>query len=610
MELGRNLKLTDRLSAHMFHEMGAHPSPAEQRSWQISLPELAQDLIDTGLSEIQILMEYQLPYTSKRIDAVLCGTNPKTKRPTIVAIELKQWTSMETIEGTDDLVRIAAYGNQPILHPAEQVRRYCEHLADLNRYIENSQVNLLGVAYLHNWLGTHGVELDFIKPSPTSQIFIGSEKSKWHEFLRSNLSTLDTDLVADDFLSAKLAPTKQLMDLAAAEIQHQEQFVLLDEQKVAFSLVMKAVRDSAGSNLKTAIIVAGGPGTGKSVIALALLGELSRLGKTTLHATGSKAFRNSLRKIAGARAPQIQKLFSYFNSFMAAEPNGLDVLICDEAHRIRETSANRYTKADLRTGMPQINELLRAARVPIFFLDSHQVVRKGEPGTPEYIEKSAEKLGIQTVRVDLDGQFRCGGSRLYENWVLELLNLQATGVANWESDQNFEVKIADSPEDMESFLLGKLTDGFKARMTAGYCWTWHDPNEDGTLPKDVQIGDWAKPWNVKGDRGVGGYLSGELWAIDPKGFDKIGCVYTAQGFEYDWNGVIFGPDLVWRSDKWVGVPSGSKDPDMRAVPPEQFEQLVRNTYKVLLTRGLAGTILYSVDPETQDYLNSQISESN
>jgi hypothetical protein len=291
---------------------------------------------------------------------------------------------------------------------------------------------------------------------------------------------------------------------------------------------------------------------------------------------------------------------------MTAEKNSLDVILCDEAHRIRDTSANRYTKADLRKGTPQLHELLNVARVPVFLLDSNQVVRKGETGTPEYIENEARAMGLQVIRIDLDGQFRCGGSRLYENWLNAFLELEEKGFISWTEDPNFKVEVVNSPEQMESQLRDLASEGYKSRITAGYCWTWHDPNPDGTLPFDVKIGEWSKPWNVKGDRGVGGYMSGELWAIDPKGFDQIGCVYTAQGFEYDWNGVIFGPDLVWRSNKWVGVASGSKDPAMKGISEKQFDVLVKNTYKVLLTRGLAGTLLFSVDPETQEYFKRQL----
>jgi hypothetical protein len=601
-EMAVNDTLVEKLSAQMLFQMGNSPSPAEKRAWKNSLIEMSEVFIECGLGEITLLVEYQLPYSSKRIDLVAIGSDPKNETPAVMAIELKQWTSASNYEGALDALKIDAYGSTPVLHPITQVSRYCEYLADFNHFLSNDQTKLYGVAYLHNWLAPNNSALNLVAPSQNGVLFTGSQKSALKDYVLKRISPKYSEQFTDDFLQAKIAPTKQLMSLAAEEIKTREQFRLLDEQQVAYSVTLNALRTAEASNTKTAVIITGGPGTGKSVIALSLLGELSRRGKSTLHATGSKAFRNSLRKIAGNRAPQVQKLFSYFNSFMTAEKNSLDVVICDEAHRIRETSANRYTKADLRTGTPQLHELLNVARVPVFLLDSNQVVRKGETGTPEYIEVEAKKLGLEVIRVDLDGQFRCGGSRLYETWLNGFLGLGDGEEIDWSEDPNFKVLIADSPEAMESQLREFESEGYKSRITAGYCWTWNDPNSDGSLPRDVVIGDWSKPWNVKGDRGVGGYMSGELWAIDPKGFDQIGCVYTAQGFEYDWNGVIFGPDLVWRSGAWTSNISGSKDPAMRGVSIDQFETLVKNTYKVLLTRGLVGTILYSVDPETQAHL--------
>jgi hypothetical protein len=606
-EMALSKTLVEKLSAQMLFQMGNSPSPAEKRSWENSLVEICEILILCGLGEVNLLIEYQLPYSSKRIDVIAIGSNPKNESPTIIVIELKQWTNASLIEGALDSLKIDSYGNTPILHPVVQVSRYCEYLNDFNRYVSDENTNLFGIAYLHNWIDTNNTALDLIQPTANGMLFTANQKNKLKEFLTARISSNFSDQITDDFLNSKVAPTKQLMQLAAEEVKNREQFRLLDEQQIAYSMVMKALRDAETSNTKTAVIITGGPGTGKSVIALSLLGELSRRGKTTLHATGSKAFRNSLRKVAGARSPQVQKLFSYFNSFMTAERNSLDVIICDEAHRIRETSANRYTKADLRTGTPQLHELLNVARVPVFLLDSNQVVRKGETGTPEYIENEARSLGLKVIRVDLDGQFRCGGSRLYETWLNGFLNLEDATAINWSSDPNFSVLVADSPSEIVEKLRAFESEGFKSRITAGYCWTWNDPNDDGTLPNDVKIGNWSRPWNVKGDRGVGEYMSGELWAIDPKGFDQIGCVYTAQGFEYDWNAVIFGPDLVWRSGKWIGDRSGSKDPAMRGIAPEHFETLVKNTYKVLLTRGLVGTILFSVDEETQAHFKKLFS---
>jgi DUF2075 family protein len=604
LEWSNSSILVTKLTEQMHFQMGNFPSESEKKSWANSLRELTALLVDAGLNDLNVLLEYQLPYSSKRIDALLVGSHPKNRNPVVIAVELKQWTSAELFEGMSDVVKIAAYGNSPILHPSLQVKNYCEYLLDFNRFVSSDSTEIYGVVYLHNWLNNRNPAIDQIGPSNKTLLFLGSEKGAFKDFLKERIVSSNSELFTDDLLAAKIAPTKQLLSVAADEIKNREQFKLLDEQQVAYSLVMKAVRDAELSNTKTAVIITGGPGSGKSVIALSLLGELSRRGKTCLHATGSRAFRNSLRKIAGARAPQVQKMFSYFNSFMASDGNSLEVLICDEAHRIRETSANRYTKAELRTGTPQLHELLNVARVPVFLLDSNQVVRKGETGTPEYIEREAQSMGLKTLRVDLDGQFRCGGSKLYENWISGFLELQNENKFTWEPDSNFHVELVESPSEMEERLEKHNSEGFKARMTAGYCWQWHDPNPDGSLPLDVVIGEWKKPWNVKSDRSIGGYLSGELWAIDPKGFDQIGCVYTVQGFEYDWNGVIMGPDLVWRTDKWVAIPSGSKDPAMKGVDPSNYERLIKNTYKVLFTRGLVGTYIYSVDEETQNYLRS------
>jgi DUF2075 family protein len=410
---------------------------------------------------------------------------------------------------------------------------------------------------------------------------------------------------ADLLLNAREAPSRQLLTVAAAEIQEREQFVLLDEQRVAYNLVLHAVEKARSSDTKQVVIVSGGPGTGKSVIALSLLGELARQGRTVLHATGSRSFTQTLRKVAGHRSSRTKAIFKYFNSFIEAEKNGLDVLILDEAHRIRETSANRWTKAAARTGRPQVEELISAARVPVFLLDEHQTVRPGELGSIQDITAYAESLGLPVHLIRLDDQFRCGGSVAYVEWVLRLLGLSPGGPIPWAGDDRFRLQTAESPQELEAAMKAEQDRGYTARITAGYCWPWSDPLPDNTLIYDVVIGSWSRPWNLKGDRAVGGAPPSALWATDPAGFGQVGCVYTAQGFEYDWNGVIIGPDLVWRGDCWVAQRSGSKDPDFRSVktvPNEEFDRLVRNVYKVLLTRGMVGTVIYSTDDETQEML--------
>ncbi len=189
------------------------------------------------------------------------------------------------------------------------------------------------------------------------------------------------------------------------------------------------------------------------------------------------------------------------------------------------------------------------------------------------------------------------------NWVLRLLGLGPGLPEVWTGDDHFTVAAVDSPRRLEDLLRSKLDAGYSARMTAGFCWPWSEPRKDDTLVHDVRIGDWTRPWNVKGDRAVGQAPASALWATMDGGFEQVGCVYTAQGFEYDYNGVIIGPDLVVRNGRLITVRAASRDPALtRGTDDEEADRLIRNTYKVLLTRGMLGTLLYSADAETQTFL--------
>lgn len=600
----------EQMMAQMLATTGRRPSPGEVRSWKASLPILANDLVAAGLGNVEVLVEHQLPLSSGRIDAILAGHHPISGDPSYVLIELKQWSSAETYDNEPSLVQIAAYGNSPVLHPVLQVSGYRQYLLDFLPALSGVPERVSAVAYLHNATDQQVLGLRELPSSEQARMFTGQRKGDFMDFLRTKLSTEvgGTD-AADSLLGMKSGPSKQLLTVVAAELQDRTQFVLLDEQRVAYELVLHEVERARASDSKCVIVVTGGPGTGKSVIALSLLGELARQGRSVLHATGSRSFTLTMRQIAGRGSTRVKGMFKYFNSFMSAERNGLDVLILDEAHRIRETSANRWTRAAFRSDRAQVDELLDAARVPVFLLDEYQVVRPGEMGTVAAIEQAAEAKGLRVLRVSLDDQFRCGGSEAYVRWVQRLLGLEDGGPCEWDPDSNFELKTASSPRALEDLLDEKSSEGYGARMTAGYCWRWSDPTPEGGLVNDVVIGDWAHPWNVRADRAVGGFPPSALWASDPAGFSQVGCVYTAQGFEYDWNGVILGPDLVWRTDRWVPVRDANKDPDFKSrtkVSDVEFGLLLINVYKVLLTRGMVGTVVYSCDPETQELLNSLI----
>ena len=588
---------------------GTPPGDREVRSWERSIPALAGLLVDSGLEEVEVLVEYQLPLSSKRVDAVVCGVHPRTGRDSHVLVELKQWTKARPVEGAPDLCLVDGLGAREVLTPSDQVGGYCRYLRDFAAVFDGEGAQLAGVAYLHNATVTN--EVAWLADRATDEdrcLFTAADRGGFGDFLRGRLSPRSGADAADRLLGGKIAPSKELMKLAADEVRDREQFVLLDEQQVAYSLVRRAVTRARESDHKEVVVVTGGPGSGKSVIALSLLGEMHRLGYTALHATGSRSFTITLRDTAGRHSSRVQSLFKYFNNFTQAPRNGLDVLLCDEAHRIRATSAHQYTRAADRTGKPQVEELIDAALVPVFLLDQFQVVRPGEIGTVAAIERAAADRGLPVRHVPLDGQFRNGGSAVYDQWVRRLLDLEPGGPARWEGDEGrYRLWVAESPSTLEAELSSRLAGGDSARMTAGFCWPWSEPADRETLVPDVRIGDWHKPWNVKGDRSVGAAPKSALWATAEGGFEQVGCIYTAQGFEYSWNGVIFGPDLVRRGGQWVAVRSASRDPQLASKTDDhEFGRLVRNVYKVLLTRGLRGTVLYSTDPETLDFFRALV----
>ncbi|MDG3016738.1 DUF2075 domain-containing protein [Speluncibacter jeojiensis] len=607
--------LIEQLLEQMLFTTGRRASEAEQRSWARSLPVFARDLVDAGLGDIEMLIEYHLPLTSQRADVVLAGVHPDTGAPSYVVVELKQWSSAYRFENSPELVEVPGMTGGPKLHPVAQVRGYCDYLADFAKAVADQPDALAGMAYLHNATDPAAVaDLRSFPTSITGRLFAATDREDMTVFLRSRLSTSPAGHAAGDTLMrSAVAPSQQLLKVAAAEVRDRPQFHLLGNQQLAVDLVLHAVEHARAADSKRIIVVTGGPGSGKSVIALSLVGELARRGRTVLHATGSRSFTQTLRKVAGHRAPRVQKMFKYFNQFMTAERNGLDVLILDEAHRIRETSVDRYTKAELRTDRPQIDELIAAARVPVFLLDEHQIVRPGEMGSLEQIRQQAKSLGLEVQHVHLGEQFRCGGSEEYLLWVKRLLGLTEGGPYAWTGDPQFAVRVADTPQEVEHLLQQQLDRGYGARMTAGYCWPWSDAGKDGRLVPDVVIGDWARPWNSKSDRRIGDAPPSALWATEDGGFDQIGCVYTAQGFEYDWNGVILGPDLVWRDGRFTTVRAANRDPDFKntkKISDSRFDKLVRNVYKVLLTRGMVGTVIYSTDEATREALRSLIAETS
>jgi DUF2075 family protein len=499
-----------------------------------------------------------------------------------------------------------------VLHPSRQVGNYKRYLQDVHTTFSEGAVLLSACSYLHN--------MQFVPASALFDgrfgtllneypIYTGDQAEGLADHLLGRLPVGDDGFVLDQVLKGRYHPHKRLLEHTARVIKREPAFVLLDEQQVAFNDIVGTVRERQRSAQQSIFLIRGGPGTGKSVIAVNLLAELSHEGFVAKHATGSKAFTENLRRVVGPRAAA---QFGYFNGFANAESEAFDVLICDEAHRIRETSHSRFTPAAERSDLPQIEQLIRAAKVSVFFIDDLQVVRPGEVGSSEMIQETAARLGIPMVEHELETYFRCGGSEAFVGWVENTLELRQTPYVLWDPSDDFDFDVVDSPSELEGLVRMQAQSGVTSRLSAGFCWKWSDPLPDGRLVRDVSIGEWAMPWNAKPDAGkLGlGIPKSNYWASDPRGIDQVGCVYTAQGFEYDFAGVIWGPDLVWRPRKgWIGQPEYSQDTVVKRAAkrdPVLFTDLVKHTYRVLLTRGLRGCAIFFEDDQTRDFILSRV----
>lgn len=603
-------QISEVLRTSFRSHFGFEPPESEVRSWRESLRAMSQVVTEANLDDHGVILEYQLPLTSKRLDCLFTG-HASGNQGKAVVVELKQWDEASVGDG-EGLVRTFVGGNvRNVLHPCAQVNQYRRYLMDGHEVFHGPEaVGLEACAYLHNY---HAKADDAIFAScfdgyrSIAPLFTAGAVPELVEFLGKSLSHGRGMPILERIEKSRYRPSKRLLEHVNGVIRNEPRFVLLDEQQVVFQRVLAQVRDKLEKGQKHVFLVRGGPGTGKSVLAINLLSEISRLGLNAQYATGSRAFTRTLQKIVGTRAAA---QFKYFNNYGAADPGVVDVLICDESHRIRASSNHRFTRAAQRSTRAQIRELLDASRVSVFFIDDLQIVRPGEVGSSSLIREAAKELKCEPEEHELEAQFRCHGSAGLVNWIDNTLGTRNTANAIWDqSQESFEFKIVDSPKQLDAEIRSKAREDATARLVAGFCWPWSkEPDESGKLVADVCIGDFARPWNAHPEanrRSTTAPVS-DLWAYDPRGIDQIGCIYTAQGFEFDYVGVIWGTDLRYDPDAgaWIGDRTKSCDSVVKR-SGDQFGELIKNTYRTLLTRGMKGCYICFLDKETERFIRSR-----
>ncbi|MFT2722367.1 DNA/RNA helicase domain-containing protein [Deinococcus sp. A31D244] len=613
IEKALNNEMATTLTTNFRTYFGHTPSDSEVKSWTLSLKDLAYSVQKAKVSDASVIIEYRLPLTSKRLDVMLLGKG-QDKRDRGVIIELKQWEKAVS-SGVEDCVKFGTKDTRLHLHPSRQAAGYAEYLRSVHTAFYNDQsgseefIDLQACSFLHNANDKKCgdlLALEFAQALKDAPLFTGNQRAAFEAYLSEQVGRGEGPAILQRVIDSRYAPSKKLLNHVADMIGGNSVFELLDEQRVAYNLIVSKIQEMRVTAHKAVIVIKGGPGTGKSVIAVKALGDLARDGVSVAHATGSKAFTTNLRAQVGRQASGV---FRYFNSFMQEPADTIDVLVCDEAHRIRKTSNSRFTKAANRSDKDQVTELIDVAKVSVFLLDDHQMVRPDEVGTPQLIQEAAEKRGAEYFEVTLESQFRCAGSDSYLEWLDSAFGLRdqpATPELGWREDYAF--KVFDSPAEMEAKLQEQVDAGYNARMVAGFCWKWSDPDAANQLLPDVVIGNWARPWNRK-ERGSEPPSKHPytLWATEPAGFNEIGCIYSAQGFEFDYCGVIVGDDLVWRDGVWVAQKTASQDSAVKKTKPERLPELLAHTYRVLLSRGMRGTYVYFTDPETRRHVEDLLS---
>ncbi|HLO60130.1 MAG TPA: DUF2075 domain-containing protein [Bacteroidales bacterium] len=609
----RENTISDKMSESYQARLGKSPGKPEFNSWQNSLSRV-RDLLEIGnVQDSFVALEYEVPYNQSRLDCLLFGRGAN-REANVVLIELKQWTDVKPLPEEGNFVETFTGGKERIVpHPSQQVKGYHNYMQGFVEEFEKEPIlSLYSCAYCHNYTKQEDKGLYdpvYKKLIGEFPLFTKGDTKALGEKIKELLQAGTGFEIFNRFMQSRLHPSKKLLENVHKIIKNDFSFSLLNEQLVAKNLIWARCRQAAKTQEKSVIIVHGGPGTGKSVIALNILAEAALQKKNVLYGCKSKPFTTGLQKLVG-RGSEI--MFSNLYRFIPSrtKENEFDILLIDEAHRIEKTSNHQYTKPGDRTDMPQMQQLVRCSKTTVFFIDDRQNVRSSEVGSSALVKEAAAHYNAKTYEVTLETQYRCMGSNDYLLWVESVLGY-SDEKRILRKEEQFDFRIFDSPQEIMDALIEKEKEKpNSARMVAGFCWPWSSKlDENGDLVKDVRIGDFAMPWEThdKITNIPKGYVRWYEWAYRTEGIKQVGCIYTAQGFEFDYVGVIIGDDLTVDSNGNLTTNiAATKDPMLKR-SPENFDRHVRNIYRTLLTRGMKGCWVCFTNQESKRLFIRRIS---
>jgi len=599
--------IEDVVSRNYRSATGHGVGPSEMQSWKHSLLEMAKVLGDEEIpDDAGVAIEYQLPQSSKRIDFVITGEDAAA-RTKVIIIELKQWSESRRSE-KDAIVwarRGGRTGEREGTHPSYQAWSYAAFLQDFNAAVQDGAMTLQPCAYLHNHPRDGEIDhLHYREHLERAPLFLARERAKLQAFIREHVRHGDRKGALYAIENGRIRPSKMLIDSVAGLLQGKPEFVLIDDQKVAHETILEA--DGRAAAKKQVVIVQGGPGTGKSVIAINLLGALIARKRNVRYVSKNAAPRAVYEaKLSGTfTKTRISNLFCGSGAFVNDAADSYDTLIVDEAHRLNEKSGLYRNLGD-----NQVKELIRCARCTVFFVDDDQRVTLLDIGHTEELRRHARELGAEVTELELSSQFRCNGSDGYLAWLDNTLDIGET--ANPTLDANeYDFRVFDNPADLHALVELKNRANNRSRVVAGYCWKW--PSKKDAQAWDIELPqfDYRRRWNLDKD--------GSLWIVTPGSVEQVGCIHTCQGLELDYVGVIIGPDLVYRDGRIVSDATKRASSDqsvkglkamLKAEPASALalaDAIVKNTYRTLMTRGMKGCYVYCTDEPLAAYLRSRL----
>ena len=517
---------------------------SEIHSWQTSLSYMANVMRDFAIPDLAgVAIEYIVPNTQKRVDFIITGLDQNNKEHVII-VELKQWGEAFKVEDKDNIVSTYLGGGlREVTHPSYQAWSYCSLIENFNEDVQTRPIELHPCAFLHNFdesISTALRDPIYSAILDISPMFTLGQMSNLRNFIKTYIPKPDTTNIMESIEHGKLRPSKALQDSILSMLKGNKEFVLIDDQKVEFERIKKAALDAIKNNQKTVYIVRGGPGTGKSVVAINLLAECIHNGYMAQYVTSNAAPRNvySTMLQKGFKKTEIKALFQSSGTFHTRSKNALQIAIVDEAHRLREKSGMYQNE-----GEDQIKEIINASLFSVFFIDRNQRVTFKDAGTIDKILKFSTEQKALVYEGALESQFRCNGSDGYLAWLDNVLQIAET--ANYDGfEGDYDFKIFDDPNAMYAAIKTKNEINNKSRVLAGYCWDWPKEGRTTSLVKDIQIPEhnFGISWNLE---------NSTTYAIDPDSINEAGCIHTTQGLEFEYVGVIIGDDLRYENGKLI-----------------------------------------------------------